>query len=225
MYQIALDGPPGTGKSTLGKELAKELDIMYLDSGALYRAFALHCLKLKIDTENTAEVKKAIKEFDVKIEGGNVQLCGEDVSLEIRKQYVSDEVKFIAVNPFVREHITKICRELSSNHSVVMDGRDISTDVFPKARFKYFISADLETRAERRYKELLEKGEEPVFELIKKAIQDREKIEKTRSLAPLVKHPEAIEIDSSDKTVSEIVELIKADVKKYLKKNKNGKEI
>lgn len=214
MYQIALDGPPGTGKSTLGKALAKKLNIMYLDSGALYRAFALHCLNFSVNTDDIEEVKEALASFDVFIDGSLVTLCGKDVTDEIRKQYVADAVKFIAATPEVRGHITEVCRKLAGKTSVVMDGRDIATNILPDAEFKYYLVADLRCRAERRCKELKDKGEVPNFDEILKAIQTRENTEKTRPVSPLVMHKDAVMIDTSDKSVEEIVALIEKDIEK-----------
>lgn len=208
MYQIAIDGPPAAGKSTACKAVANKLGIAYLDSGALYRAFSLHAIKTKLDVANKAALRETMNTFDVEIKDDLVLLNGEDVSAEIRKPYVSDGVRHIATIKDVRAKITLICRDMAADKSVVMDGRDIGTHVFPNAEYKFFMVADLDERARRRYADLVNSGGKETFDEVKSAIRKREIIEKTRSLAPLERHPDAILIDSTNNTLEEIVSFI-----------------
>ncbi len=220
MYKIALDGPPGTGKSTLAKNIAKSLGISYLDSGAIYRAFTLYCILHKVDTESERDVLEALNKFDLHISENAVKISGVDYSDEIRKTYVSKEIWRIATNKDVRKYIVDFCRDYAKGTSVVMDGRDIGSEVFPDTPYKFYLSASLDVRAERRLKDLKKNGEEDVdFEALKKMIAEREESEKTRAVSPLIKLEDAHEIDSSNKTVDEltqeVVDIIKAKEKTY----------
>ncbi len=218
MYKIALDGPAGTGKSTLAKSIAKKMAIKYLDSGAIYRAFTLFCILNEVDTTKQAEVLAALKDFELDISDNSVIINGKDYTDEIRKTYVSNGVAKIGANRAVRDYIIDFCREYAQGNSVVMDGRDIGTDVFPDTPYKFYIEANLDVRAERRLKDLREKGEEISFDELKKMLAEREISEKTRPVAPLIKHPKAVEIDTSSKTVAELT----AEIIKHINKIESG---
>ncbi len=214
MYRIALDGPPGSGKSTLAKEIAKKMNIQYLDSGAIYRSFTLYCILNEVNTENEESILRALDDFKLDFSKNSVLINGKDYTDEIRKPYVSENVWKVAANKNVRAYVIKFCREYSKDNSVVMDGRDIGTDVFPDTPYKFFLVADLDVRTERRLKELREKGEKIEFDELKLMIAEREKTEKTRKVAPLVKHPNAIEIDTSNSGVDELLMLMIDYIKK-----------
>ncbi len=214
MYKIALDGPAGTGKSTLAKSIAKQMNIKYLDSGAIYRAFTLFCILNKVDTTDQEEVLSALNDFKLDISDNSVNINGQDYTDEIRKPYVSNGVAKIGANKDVRAYIVEYCRAYAKGNSVVMDGRDIGTDVFPETPYKFFILADLDIRTERRLKDLRAKGENISFDELKKMIKEREEIEKTRPVSPLIKHPKAVEIDTSTKSVDQLTNEIMEHIKR-----------
>ncbi len=222
MYKIALDGPPGTGKSTLAKAIANKMNISYLDSGAIYRSFTLFCLMNKVDTEDKNSVLEALDKFKLEFKSNKVLINGKDYTDEIRKPYVSENVKLVAANKDVRKSVIQFCRDYAEGNSVVMDGRDIGTDVFPETPYKFFLLANLDVRAERRWKELKEKGENISLSEVKNMIAEREQIEKTRPVAPLIKHPLAIEIDTSDNTVDELLDKILVLIKEIEEKIANN---
>lgn len=213
MFQIALDGPPGSGKSTLGKALAKRLGILYLDSGALYRAYALHLLNEKVNLEDNQAIEAEMEEFDFHFEGSRALLSGIDVSEALREQRVSETIRFIGANPKIRAFLTGLMQKLSEGCSVVMDGRDVASTILPGAQFKYFVICNLEERAKRRYLELKEKGVDTSYEEVRRAISEREEIERTRKHAPVVRHPESKLIDSSLRTTEELVEELVNDIR------------
>lgn len=208
MINIALDGPAGSGKSTVAKELAKKLDILYLDTGAMYRACALKCLKSGVDVKNENSVAPLISDIDIKIVYNNysqvTMLDGEDVSLAIRKSEVSMLASDVSALKCVRLKMVDMQRKIADEMSCVLDGRDIGSFVLPNAKYKFFVTADSRVRAERRYKELVERGETVDFETLHKEIIQRDYNDSHREFAPLKKADDAIEIDTSDMTVKEV---------------------
>lgn len=213
MFQIALDGPPGSGKSTLGKALAEKLNILYLDSGAVYRAYALHLLKAKIDLDDSSAVEAEIARFDFHFEGRRAILSGEDVTEAIRTEEVSETIRFIGANPRIRGYLTSFMQKLAEGRSVVMDGRDVASTILPKAQFKYYVVCSIEERARRRYEEMRARGESISLEEMRAAIAERERIEKTREVAPLKRHPDSKLIDSSDKSIEDLLNLVESDIR------------
>ena len=206
---IAIDGPSGAGKSTVAKILAQKLNIVYLDTGAMYRAMGLKALNSGVDPSDAVEVEKLLSstEIDVKnIDGTQrVYLDGADVSTLIREHRVSKAASDISAIPCVRFAMVELQRKIASQKDTVLDGRDIGTFVLPNADNKFFLTASADERANRRYKELIAKGEECTFEKIKQDIITRDYNDSHRALAPLKKADDAVEIDTTDMTIDEVI--------------------
>lgn len=215
---ITLDGPAGAGKSTVAKGLAKRLGISYLDTGAMYRALTLKALRLNVNLEDEAALtdlaSKTVIDFKEMPDGSlHVTLDGEDVAEAIRSLEVTNNTFYAARTGGVRELMVKWQRAIGAHHSIVTDGRDQGTVVFPNANFKFYVDAHFEERALRRFKELQIAGKSVDLEQLKKEIQERDHKDFTRKVGPLKKAEDAIEIDSTglavDQTVDKILECIK----------------
>jgi len=210
---IAIDGPAGAGKSTIAKILSKSLGITYLDTGAMYRTVALKAIREGINTRDEASLEKLVSDIDIKIEyhedEQHIFLDGEDVSGLIRTPEVSKGASDVSAVKAVRIRMVELQREIAAGQSVVMDGRDIGTFVLPDAKYKFFLNASLEERARRRYKEQIEKGIKDItLEDVMRDIEYRDKNDSSRDFAPLAKAEDAIEIDTTDMTVQQVVEKI-----------------
>ena len=210
---IAIDGPSGAGKSTIAKLLSKKMDIMYLDTGAMYRALALKAIRLGIDTTDIEKVTDLLKELDIQIEYKDGQqkilLDGEDVSDKIRTDEVSMGASNVSAIPAVRKRLVELQQNIAASKSVVMDGRDIGTHVLPHAALKIFLTASARVRAERRYKELSEKGLlTKNFEELEKEIELRDYNDSHREASPLKQAEDAILLDTSCFTIDEVVDRI-----------------
>ena len=188
-FNIAIDGPAGAGKSTIAKQLAKELSFIYVDTGAMYRSMALYFMRNGIAKEDEAAISDACKTVEVSIayENGEQQvlLNGENVSKEIRKEEVGKMASATSVYKEVRTKLVELQQKLAADKDVIMDGRDIGTCVLPNAQVKIYLTASVETRAERRYQELQEKGAACDLEVIKKDIADRDYQDMHREISPL----------------------------------------
>ncbi len=210
-YNVAIDGPSGAGKSTIAKILSSRLNIVYLDTGALYRAVGLKAYRDGW-AEDDGAVAGLIGSIDIRVgydkETGkqHVYLGSEDVSEEIRKDFVSGYGSRFSALPSVRAALLSLQREIAAEHSSVLDGRDIGTFVLPDARFKFFLTASSDVRAARRYKELIARGQTADYEQVKRDIEERDFRDSTRAVAPLKKASDAIEIDSSELTADEVAE-------------------
>ncbi|MDR3363939.1 MAG: (d)CMP kinase [Clostridiales Family XIII bacterium] len=209
---IAIDGPSGAGKSTIAKLLAKEFGIDYIDTGAMYRAVALKVMGAGTDTSDADALGALLDGTDVDFAGGQVLLDSEDVSGQIRTPEVSMEASRVSAIPAVRKKLVALQREMGVRKSVVMDGRDIGSNVFPGAEHKFFITASPEVRAERRRKELAGKGENASFEEVLADIRKRDWDDSHRALNPLVKTDDAVEIGTD--TLG--IEAVLGAIKKYL---------
>lgn len=213
---IALDGPAGSGKSTVAKVLAKDYNILYLDTGAMYRACGLKALRLGIDTKDGAAVAKILPSLDVKVEykdgKQHTLLDGEDVSSAIRENAVSMAASNVSAHPAVRIKMVEMQREIAGSMSCVLDGRDIGSTVLPNAKFKFFVTADSAVRAERRYKELQARGENVDFEKLHEEIKARDKQDSEREFSPLKCADDAIVIDTSAMDIDEVVATIKKHI-------------
>lgn len=211
-YNVAIDGPAGTGKSTIAKLVAKEKGYIYVDTGAMYRGLAIHFLKKGIDPENKEAVAKACQDAEVTIgyENGiqQIYLNGENVTEMLRTEEVGNMASKTSAIPEVREKLLDLQRSLAREKDVIMDGRDIGTNILPDADVKIYLTASVETRAERRYKELKEKGEKCDLAEISRDIRERDERDMTREIAPLKKAEDAVLVDSSDMTIKEVVDEI-----------------
>lgn len=213
---IALDGPAGSGKSTVAKVLAKDYNILYLDTGAMYRACGLKALRLGIDTKDGEKVAKMLPTLDVKVEYKDGKqhtiLDGEDVSTAIRENAVSMAASNVSAHPAVRIKMVEMQREIAGSMSCVLDGRDIGSTVLPNAKFKFFVTADSEVRAMRRFKELQARGENVDFDKLHEEIKVRDKQDSEREFSPLKCAEDAIVVDTSAMDIDEVVATIKKHI-------------
>ena len=205
---IAVDGPAGAGKSTIAKIIAKDLNINYIDTGAMYRAITYKCLSNNIDINNEEAVKEIAKQTDIDFKDNNIYLDGKIVNDEIRTIEVSNNVSNVAKIKEVRYLMVDVQREIGKRNSVILDGRDIGSYVFPDADYKFFLVATPEERGKRRHKELIEKGYEVSLEEIISDIIRRDEIDSNREFAPLVKAEDAIEIDTTGKGIEQVVQSV-----------------
>ena len=220
---IAIDGFSSTGKSTIAKQVAKKLNLIHIDTGAMYRAVTLYAIKNDLITEkgiiNTEDLEKDLSKINISFKFNKEEkinetyLNGENVESEIRGMQVANLVSFIAKVPAVRAFLVEQQREMGEKQSLVMDGRDIGTVVFPKADYKFFVTASPEVRARRRYDELISKGKEVSLEEITQNVLERDKIDTTREVSPLRKADDAIEIDNSHMNREETLEKVLSYIK------------
>ena len=213
-YNIAIDGPAGAGKSTIAKRVSGELSFIYVDTGAMYRSIALYLLRKDISATDVEAVKVALEDIEIAIQYVNgeqhVLLNGEDVSGQIRTEEVGNMASKSSALPCVRAKLLELQKKLAREHDVVMDGRDIGTNILPDAQLKIYLTASVDTRASRRYKELIEKGTDCDLEAIKKDIEQRDYQDMHRETAPLTQAKDAVYLDSSDMTIDQVVEKIKS---------------
>ena len=209
IIRIALDGPSGSGKSTIAKKLSQKLNILYLDTGAMYRATALKAISLNIDTLDEKGVKTFIDDIDLQIKyikgTQYTYLDGQDVSEKIREPHVSMAASNISSLKCVRLKMVEMQRKIAQEMSCVLDGRDIGSYVLPNADFKFYITASVDVRADRRFKELTLKGHAVDFYELRKEIEQRDYNDKTRDFAPLKKAEDAVEIDTSYMTIEQVI--------------------
>lgn len=209
---IAIDGPAGAGKSTIAKAVAKELEFIYVDTGAMYRAMALHLLRQGIVPGEEAQMDAACENAEISIvyENGDQQvlLNGENVTGDLRREEVGNMASVSSARPRIREKLVELQRVLASQTDVVMDGRDIGTCVLPDADVKIYLTASARTRALRRCRELEEKGVSCVLEEIEADINDRDYRDMTREISPLRKAEDAVLVDSSEMSIEEVKEAI-----------------
>lgn len=209
-YNIAIDGPAGAGKSTIAKKLAAKMGFVYVDTGAMYRAMALYFLRQGISAEDEAAISRAADGADVAISYENgaqqVYLNGENVSSLIRTDEVSQMTSKTSVYLPVREKLVELQKKLAAVQNVIMDGRDIGTCVLPHADVKIYMTASTRVRAERRYKEYVEKGVSCVLEEIEKEIEERDYRDMHREHSPLRQAEDAVLLDTSDMNIEEVVE-------------------
>ena len=209
---VAIDGPAGAGKSTIAKAVAAKKGYIYIDTGAMYRAMALYFIKAGIKPDDEEAIAKSVDDIVVKIEyvdgAQHVILNGEDVTGMIRTEEVGNMASATSVYAPVRTKLVSLQQELAKTTDVIMDGRDIGTVVLPNADVKIFLTASVECRANRRYKELIEKGKEADYDKIAKDIEERDYRDSHREISPLKQADDAILVDSSDMTIDEVVDTI-----------------
>ena len=224
-FQIAIDGPSSSGKSTVAQAIAKKLDIIYIDTGAMYRAVTLAVLQDSIEVSDAERVKKILPTLDLTFKRSDegiqeMYLNRQNVSREIRSDEVTANVSEISAYPFVREKLVEDQRNMASTHSVVMDGRDIGTTVLPAAEVKIFMVASVHERAVRRYKENISKGIETSMETLEQEISARDYKDSHREISPLTQASDAILLDTTSLNIEEVVEKILYFVKQA-QKNEN----
>ena len=211
-YNVAIDGPAGAGKSTIAKLVAKEKGYIYVDTGAMYRGLAIHFLDKGIQPQETEKVIEACKDAEVTIAYEDavqhVYLNGKDISSRLRNEEVGNMASVTSAIPEVRKKLLELQQNLAKTQNVIMDGRDIGTCVLPHADVKVYLTASVETRANRRYQELQEKGEDCNLEEIAHDIEERDRRDMTREIAPLKQAEDAVLVDSSDMTIAEVVKTI-----------------
>ena len=212
IYNIAIDGPAGAGKSTIAKLVAKELGFIYVDTGAMYRGLAVHFLKKGIVPGEVEKIEAACEDAKVELgyENGvqQVYLNGENITSQLREEAVGNMASVSSAVPAVRAKLLDLQRNLAKEKDVVMDGRDIGTTILPNAEVKIFLTASAKTRASRRYLELTEKGEACDMDEILKDIVDRDERDMNRAVSPLKKAEDAVLVDSSEMGIDEVVESI-----------------
>lgn len=212
MFNVAIDGPAGAGKSTIAKLVAKKMNLIYVDTGSMYRAMALSCLRKGIKAEEHDKVAEEIKDLSISLEYENgvqqVILNGENVNAHIRTEEVGNMTSAIATYAEVRDKLVSLQRKIASQKEVIMDGRDIGTCVLKDAPVKIYLTAAAKKRAERRYLELKEKGVDCDINVIEKDIVDRDYRDMHREISPLKQADDAVLVDSSDMNIEQVVEVI-----------------
>ena len=211
-FIVAIDGTAGSGKGTITKIIADKLNLISIDTGAMYRCVALECINKNIDYTEIEKIKEVLKDINIELKKENnsqvVILNGKDVTREIRTPEVDNVVAKFAAIKEVRDKITPIQRKMGQDANIIMEGRDIGTVVFPNADVKVFLDCSVEERARRRYNQDLEKGIETTYEEVLESIKERHKLETERKIAPLVQATDAVYIDSTNMTIDEEAEAV-----------------
>lgn len=216
-YVIAIDGEAGTGKSTLAKNIAKKYNIVYMDTGAMYRCVTLDMLNKGISMDDTRKIQQMLDNIKIEIENNNGEdrfiLNGEDVTKKIREKNVNDNVSQVSHIPLVRERMVELQRKLADGKKIVMEGRDIGTNVFPNAQVKIYLTASAQVKAKRRYEQNKENGINIPFEEIYNNVVFRDNNDKTSNVAPLKKADDAFELDTTNYTLDEVENIVVEKIK------------
>lgn len=219
-FSIAIDGPAGAGKSTIAKKIAHDLNCIYIDTGAMYRSVGYYCIKNGINYEDEKSVCEVLSQMNIELKtsetGQLIFLNGEDVSSKIRTDEVAASASKVATYGPVREALVERQQEMAKSQAIIMDGRDIGTVVLPFATLKIFLTASVEERAMRRYKEYVEKGMDVSLETLKDEIKARDAQDSGRKISPLKKADDAVEMDTTHMSIEEIVESIKSQLNERL---------
>lgn len=220
VVNIAIDGPAGAGKSTIAKTAAKELGYIYVDTGALYRTVGLNVLRKGLDTKSAEDVASTLEGLEVSlrfVDGEQrVFLFDEDVSSAIRQNEVSMAASNVSAIPVVREFLFDLQRDIAKKNNCIMDGRDIGTVVLPDAKIKIFLTASAEARADRRCKELAEKGQQVEYATVLQEIKDRDYQDSHREIAPLKQAEDAILVDTTELTLEESIQYMLKVIREHL---------
>lgn len=208
IIRIAVDGPSGAGKSTIAKAIAARLSIDYIDTGAMYRAVGYKMLKEGISMDDLPAIEKMLADTEIDFSEGNIYLDGENINGLIRTEEISKQASDCSALGVVRAKLTEQQQKMGEKKSVIMDGRDIGTVVFPDAEYKFYITASAEERAGRRYRELIEKGQEVTFEKVLADIRQRDHNDSTREINPLRRAEDAIELDTTEMSIEEVIDFI-----------------
>lgn len=208
-YSIAIDGPSASGKSTVAKAVAKKLNFLYIDTGAMYRAVTLFMLENNLNPKSEDDAYKAVNEINIEeSKDGKIFLNGRDVTSRVRLKDVTENVSYACAFGCVRQRMVRLQRLMAQNHSVVMDGRDIGTVVLPDATLKVYQIASVESRSKRRYLENIEKGETATLKETEKDLQQRDYIDSHREISPLCRASDSILLDTSNLTIEEEIEAV-----------------
>ena len=205
MKKIALDGPAGSGKSTVAKIIAEKMGIEYLDTGAMYRAVTLYLLNKEIDLNDVSKIERVLSDIQIDFENGRIILNQQDVSEKIRMPEIAQNVSTVAAHRIVRQAMVAQQQALACKKSIIMDGRDIGTVVLPDTKYKFYLTASIEERANRRYEEMKAKGLNVDFEQIKKEIARRDELDSNREESPLRQAEDAILVDTTGLTIEGVV--------------------
>ncbi len=220
MLLIAIDGPAGSGKSTVARKVAQVLGLPFLDTGAMYRAVTFACMEKEIRVEETEKIEFLLKTMDLELRKEGIFLSGKDISKEIRFPEVSQKVSLYASLPIVRKYLVILQRKQAQEPGLVTEGRDMGTVVFPEARFKFFLWADPKERARRRFQELQEKGSIPSlsYEEVLRNILERDSLDINRKESPLRKADDAVEVDTTNLSINEVVECLLCRISSFREK-------
>lgn len=213
IFRIAVDGPSGAGKSTIAKAVAQKLGIDYIDTGAMYRAIGYKMLKEGVSTDDLDGIQKLLDTTEIDFSKGDTILDGRIINDQIRTPEISRQASACSAVGIVRKKLVDLQQKMGQAKSVVMDGRDIGTVVFPEAEYKFFITASPEERAKRRYRELLAKGQEVNYDQVLADITARDYNDSTREVTPLRKAEDAIEVDTTNMTIEEVIDYICKEMK------------
>lgn len=205
---VAIDGPAGSGKSTIAKIIADKYNFTYIDTGAMYRMITLYCLDNNINFKDEFAIKNALAHISLDMQGDKFFLNSKEVTQNIREPRINENVSQIASIKAVRDNLVNLQRKISEGKNVILDGRDIGTVVFPNAQIKIYLIASPEERANRRYKELIQKGTDISYDEVLKSIKERDYIDSTRKESPLTKAADAIELDSTGLKIEEVLAFI-----------------
>jgi len=211
---VAIDGPAGSGKSTIAKIIAKKFNFTYIDTGAMYRMITLYLLENNIDFDDLKEIEKVLNTVNLDMQGDKFYLNNVDVTTKIREKRINENVSKVASIKIVRSNLVDLQRKVSNNKNVILDGRDVGTVIFPNAQVKIFLIASPEERARRRYNEFLEKKTEITYDEVLKSIKERDYIDSTRDESPFFKADDAIELDSTNLTIDDVVNFISKEIEK-----------
>jgi cytidylate kinase len=221
VIHVAIDGPAGSGKSTIAKKIAKKLNVKYLDSGALYRIIGYYFYEIMKSSDNQTIIKNLDK-ISISLKDDFYILNGENVDEQIRTANSGNYASIVAKIPEVRKKVNQILKNISDKMSTVIDGRDIGTVVLPNAKYKFFLTASAEERAKRRYNELINKGENVDYNLILKEIKERDFNDSNRKIAPLKPAKDAIKIDTTSKNIEQVLKEIMKHIDGDFNESKNS---